>query len=80
MDRRYQGLAKSDKWGCLVAALVGVPLFVLLLGMDALGDCAPDTSCRKGFLLMVLVPSLLVTLLVFAAARALARRGDVDRD
>ena len=80
MDRGYQGLPKSDKRGCIVAALVGFPLFLFLLGMDALGDCAPDTSCRKGFLLMALAPSLLVSLLVFAGVRTLARRGDSDND
>jgi hypothetical protein len=74
MDDGYQGLPRSDKWSCLVAALVGGPVFLFLLGMDALGDCAPDTSCRKGFWLMVFAPSLLVTLLVFAGVRAIVRR------
>lgn len=73
-------MPKSDKWGCLAAALIGVPVFLFLLGMDALGDCAPDASCRKGFLLMVLAPSSLVTLLVFGVVRRLARKRDMDPD
>lgn len=73
-------MPKSDKWGCLAAALVGVPVFLFFLGMDALGDCATDASCRKGFLLMVLVPSSMVTLLVFGDVRRLARKSNVDRD
>ena len=80
MDQGYQGLPKSDRWGCLAAALVGIPVSLLLLGVDALGDCPPDTSCRKGFLLMVLAPSMLLTLLTFWTVRAVARRGNEGDD
>ena len=53
------GLGQANKWGCIGASVVGLPVFVFLLLADALGDCAPDAPCRKGFLLMVLLPSLI---------------------
>lgn len=46
-------------WG----ALVGVPVFLFLLGLDALGNCTPGSGCRHGFWLMVALPSLTVTAL-----------------
>ena len=54
------GWSRADRWGCAATAVVGLPIFGSLLLVDALGDCAPDTACRKGFLLMVLLPSLVV--------------------
>jgi hypothetical protein len=33
-------------------------LFLML--MDALGNCAPDAGCHKGFLSMVLLPAVLI--------------------
>lgn len=73
MSDGYQGLPKDDKWGCLVAALIGFPVFVFLTMLDALGDCAPDPDCKKGFFSMVLVPSLIVTALVFGGVKAIVR-------
>ena len=73
MSDGYQGLPTGDKWGCVTAALVGIPLFCFLLMLDALGDCAPDTSCRKGFLVMVLLPAILIAGIVFAGVRAIIR-------
>lgn len=71
MSDGYQGLSSPEKWGCISAAAVGVPIFLFLLGADALGDCAPDTNCRKGFLLMVLIPSVIVTAVAFLVVRSL---------
>jgi hypothetical protein len=53
------GLSNADRWGCAAAFLVGTLVFAPLILVDALGDCAPDADCRKGFLLMVLLPSLI---------------------
>jgi len=79
MSDGYQGLPKSDKWGCIGGALVGVPVFLFLLGLDALGDCAPDPGCRHGFWLMVALPSLTVTALTFWMIRDwMKRRGRDD--
>jgi len=49
-------------WGCIAAALLGVPIFILLLLVDALGDCVPDTACKKGFLTQVLLPAALISI------------------
>lgn len=78
MSEGYQGLPKSDKWGCLMAAVLGVPVFLFLLGLDALGDCKPDTTCQKGFLMMVLMPSLIIAGVVFWSVRTIVRRRHDD--
>lgn len=71
-------VSRATKWGCAAAAIVGLPLFAFLLAMDALGDCEPGTACRKGFLLMVLAPSVLIAgavgLFVWFIANRSARR------
>jgi len=41
---------------------LGVPVFMFLLLADALGDCAPDTACKKGFLTQVLLPSVIIAI------------------
>jgi hypothetical protein len=50
------------RWGCIASAMLGVPVFMFLLVVDALGDCVPDTACKKGFLTQVFIPTVLVTL------------------
>ena len=65
MSDGYNGLDTADRIGCLGAAMVGIPVFLLLLGADALGDCAPATPCRKGFLLIVLLPTIAAVGLAF---------------
>lgn len=78
MSDDYQGLPKSDKWGCIVAALLSLPAFLFLLGLDALGDCAPDTGCRKGFLAMVLIPSVVIAAAAFWLTRMFLRARHID--
>lgn len=68
------GLSRSDRWGCIVATAVGLPIFVFLLIVDALGDCAPDSDCRKGFLAMVLLPTVIIAGVSGLLARFLARK------
>jgi len=35
---------------------------MFLLFAEALGDCAPDETCRKDFLTQVLLPSVIVAI------------------
>ncbi|GAA4009043.1 hypothetical protein GCM10022280_02300 [Sphingomonas swuensis] len=80
MSERYEGgLDRADRWGCGVAMVVGVPLFAFLVLLDALGDCAPDAACRRGFLLMVLVPTLLIAGAAGLGIRHLIRRREGER-
>lgn len=77
-DNGYQdGWAPEMKWGCIAAAMVGLPIFCFLLLRDALGDCAPDIPCGKGFLSQVLLPSSLSAivsgLLVFGVIKIIRR-------
>lgn len=75
MSEQYDGsLDRADKWGCVASLIVGLPLFAFLLLMDALGDCAPDVTCQKGFLRMVLAPTLIVAGVVWLGVRHLIRR------
>jgi hypothetical protein len=74
-DSGYQGGSTAgSKWGCAAAALVGAPLFFVLLVADALGDCVPDTGCEKGFLPFVAVPTLVVVTVLFFVVRLLVNR------
>lgn len=78
----YKGGATVEgRWGCIASAFFGVPVFLFLLLVDALGDCAPDTVCKKGFLTQVLLPTAAVAvgvgLLVRWAVKA-ARRNKPD--
>lgn len=81
-DGGYKGGATVEgRWGCIASAILGVPAFMFLLIADALGDCAPDTACKKGFLTQVLLPTAIVAigvgLLVRWAVKA-AQRNDPD--
>jgi len=58
------GTTVAGRWGCIAAALLGVPIFLLLLVADALGDCAPGTTCQKGFVTQVLLPSAAIAICV----------------
>ncbi len=68
------GFTTGGRWGCAVAALIGSPLFLLLMIVDALGDCAPNVSCRKGFLTNVALPSLIFMLAVWLVVRDIVNR------
>lgn len=74
-DDGYQGGATvGDRVGCAIAAILGLPLFFFLLIGDALGDCAPDVPCRKGFLLYFALPTAIISLAVGLGVRALVNR------
>lgn len=69
-DTGYKGGPTVEgKWGCFIATLVGLPIFVFLLLGDVLGDCLPESECKKGFLTQVLLPSVAITLGTFLLAR-----------
>jgi hypothetical protein len=72
MDEGYQsGSTAGGKWGCGLAALVGLPLlgFVILLG--ALGDCVPDAACHHDLDWQLIVAALAVAAAVGFGSRAL---------
>ena len=74
-DSDYKaGPTSGGKWGCAVAVLVGAPLFVFLLIVDALGDCVPDTACKNGFLTFVATPTIFVGAVLFFAVRSIVNR------
>lgn len=54
------GTTVESRWGCIASAVLGIPIFMFLLLGDALGDCVPDTTCKKGFLTKVLLPTAVV--------------------
>jgi hypothetical protein len=78
MDRSgYRGGASpGGRWGCATAMLLGVPLLLLLLLADAMGDCAPDTSCHHGFWSMVVLPTVLIVAPIGLILRWLVNRFD----
>jgi hypothetical protein len=72
------GPTVESRWGCIASAVIGVPVFMFLLGLDALGDCAPGPACKHGFLTRVLLPSVIIAvgvgLLVRWAVKAARRK------
>jgi len=74
-DSEYRGGSTAGgRWGCACAALIGTPLFVILLIGDALGDCVSGEVCHKGFLQMVLLPTVLTTVPVGLGVRWIVNR------
>ena len=72
MNEGYQGGGTpGGKWGCALAALVGLPLlgFVIILG--ALGDCDPDAPCHHNLDWLLFLASLAIAALVGVGSRAL---------
>ena len=80
-DNRYRGgTSAGSKWGCGVAAIVTLPIFILMVA-DALGDCVPDVECKKGFIPVVLAPSATIGFGLFFGVRFVVnrlRRSDRD--
>jgi hypothetical protein len=71
-EGRYKsGRTVGGNWGCAIAVLLGAPLFIFLVIVEALGDCAPDIDCHKGFLPNVAAPCAIVMLVSFFIVRAL---------
>ena len=69
-DGKYQGgTTAGSKWGCAVAAVIGVPLLYFLTLVDALGDCVPDSNCKKGFLPFIVAPTVVVAAVLFFVVR-----------
>lgn len=72
------GATVEGRWGCIASAILGMPVFMVLLFADALGDCAPDTACKKGSITQVLLPTAIVGigvgLLVHRAVKAAKRK------
>jgi len=58
-NNRYEGgLTPEGMWACFAGALVGVPLFVILLLGHTLGDCLPDDDCKPSTFFHVVLPSI----------------------
>ncbi|WP_235365018.1 hypothetical protein [Sphingomonas sp. ERG5] len=69
-DGEYNGgTTAGSKWGCATATIIAAPLFFCLMIADALGDCTPDTACKKGFLLFVLAPTIITAAALFITVR-----------
>ena len=75
MADRYRGAGTlGGKMGCGAAALIGGPLFFVLMLVDSLGDCVPNTSCHKSFVTGVVFPTLLIALPIWLLVRVLVNR------
>jgi hypothetical protein len=81
-DRYQSGSTTGGKWGCAVAALIGIPLTFLAILVSALGDCMPDVDCKRGLPERYVIPSLLIAAIAGLGTRAfvnwLARRNQAE--
>ena len=74
-DSRYKGGGtRGGKWGCALAALFGVPVFMFATLVASLGDCMPNVECHPGFWLEVVLPTALVATPIGLGVRWLVNR------
>lgn len=72
---RYQALNRGERWGCGLAALVGIPTLFVLFSVAALGDCSSECSWGQDPFFNVLLPFVAITGLIFLAVRWAVNRG-----
>ena len=74
-DERYRGGGTTGgKWGCALAAVVGLPLLGLAILVSALGDCIPEVPCNHDLEWSLILGALVISLAVGVAIRALINR------
>lgn len=71
MSEGYQsGGTLGGKWGCGLAALVGMPMLGFVVIMGALGDCVPDAPCQHDLDWRLILGALAIAALVGVGGRA----------
>lgn len=81
MEEGYRsGGTPGGKWGCGLAAFVGLPLLGFVILLSALGDCVPGDPCHHGLDWPLIGAALGIAALVGfgsrAAINAIIRRRD----
>ncbi|WP_333570903.1 hypothetical protein [Sphingomonas sp.] len=72
MNEGYKsGGTPGGKWGCALAAIVGVPLLGLIILLSAWGDCASDVSCHHDPNWLLILAALATAAVVGFISRAL---------
>lgn len=84
MAEGYQsGGTLGGKWGCGLAALVGLPLVGFVILLSALGDCVPGDPCHHNLDWLLIAAALAIAALVGFGSRAvinaIIRRRDKAR-
>ena len=64
----------GGKWGCGVAALVGLPLLGFAILVSALGDCIPDAPCNHDLQWYLILGALTIALAIGIVVRVLINR------
>lgn len=78
-DSSYKGGGtRGGRWGCALAALFGIPVFMLATLVASLGDCMPNVTCHPGFWFEVLLPTALVATPIGLGVRWLVNRRSND--
>jgi hypothetical protein len=78
---RYKGGGtRGGRWGCALAALFGIPVFMMATVVASLGDCMPDVECHPGFWLEVVLPTVLVAVPIGLGVRWWVNRNARDAD
>lgn len=78
-DSRYKGgSTRGGRWGCALAALFGIPVFMFATLVASLGDCMPDVECHPGFWLEVVLPTALIATPIGLGVRWLVNRRSND--
>ncbi|MCT8002390.1 hypothetical protein ACQKJZ_06490 [Sphingomonas sp. NPDC019816] len=69
-DGYRSGGTPGGKWGCGIAALVGLPLLGCVILLSALGDCVPEAPCRHDLDWLLVAAALAVAAVVGFGSRA----------
>ena len=65
------GATAGGKWGCALAAVLGVPLIGVAFLAGVLGDCLDQEPCGHGIIWELMVPAILIPVAVGLGARVL---------
>ena len=68
------GATTGGKWGCAMAAIVGLPLIGFTIVASSLGDCVPNVPCRHPIIWEWMIPAILISAAVGLATRAVLNR------
>ena len=71
-EQSYRGGGTpGGKWGCALAALVGLPLFGLVMVIAAIGDCTPGDACNHSLDWLLFLAAVAISAIVGLGSKLL---------
>lgn len=73
-DEFRSGPTAGGILGCLLSALIGIPLFLGVFVASSFGDCAEGVRCHDGLLWRFMIPAIAISVGAGLIARWLINR------